>query len=188
MIKWTIKTSSIILISLMVLFNVKAAWAQAITVFDVRKTLPLTPTDDTYQDFYINGGNEVGLKSGLIVTVVRRRALYDAYQSRSPGDLVVPVGRLKIIHSQKGLSVARLHSLFDRAELPMVDYDYIMVGDRLDMATARMPEKRSPAQKSKKQTQRRPSEVKAEVSVLGPLYGPESPKVKAESVAIPVLQ
>lgn len=133
---WQAIRGTLILIALLI--TTRASFAQEITVFDVRKTLPLNKHEPVYQDFYINAGTEAGMKPGIVVTVKRRSTLYDAYQNRSPGDLLVPVGKLQVIHAQKGVSVARLHSLLDREDLPVLEYDYIMVGDRLDMGTAVM--------------------------------------------------
>jgi hypothetical protein len=111
------------------------AWAE-LTIFDVRKNLPMSDTDKVFRDFYINGGSEAGVSRGMIITVQRRMPLYDNYQNRSAGDLDLKVAKIKIIHAQKGLAVARLHSEFDRGTAPLLEDNFIMVGDRLDLATA----------------------------------------------------
>lgn len=107
-----------------------------VTIFDVRKNLPLSDTEKVYRDFYINGGSEAGITKNMIITVQRRLPLYDSYQNRSAGDLDLKVAKVKIIHVQKGLSVARLQSEFDRGTSPLLEDNFIMVGDRLDLATA----------------------------------------------------
>ncbi len=109
-----------------------------ITIFDVRKNLPLSDTDKVYRDFYINAGSEAGLANGMVITVQRKLPLYDNYQNRSAGDLELKVARVKIIHVQKGLAVARLHTEFGRENSPLLEDNFIMLGDRLDLATAVM--------------------------------------------------
>ena len=109
--------------------------AKEAAIFDSRKPVALSKNQETYIDFYINAGLEAGLRRGVLVSVVRSTSLYDAYQNKSPDDLIVPVGQLKIIHAQKGLSVGRIHQVFNRENLPILDYDSIMVGDRLDLST-----------------------------------------------------
>jgi hypothetical protein len=111
------------------------AFAKDIAIFDAKKNIPLSKNEPEYKDFYINAGTEMGLKSGVIVSVTRNVALYDAYQNKSPGDLTVVVGQLHIIHAQKGLSVGRQHLIESREKLPVLDHDFIMVGDRLDIST-----------------------------------------------------
>ena len=112
--------------------------AQALSIFEVRRRLPMTNDEVTEKDFYINGGREKGIKPGMIVTVTRQLALYDSYQNKSPGDLVIPVGELKIVFVQKGVTVAREHSLFARKNLPVLEENFLMVGDQIDLGSARM--------------------------------------------------
>ncbi|MCB0391129.1 MAG: hypothetical protein KDD58_07555 [Bdellovibrionales bacterium] len=111
------------------------AQAKEVAIFDSRKPVTLSKNDPAYIDFYVNAGSEVGIKRGVIITVHRRTSLYDAYQNKSPGDLKVEVGQIKIIHVQKGLSVGRVHKIFSREDRPNLDYESVMVGDRLDLST-----------------------------------------------------
>ena len=115
----------------------KSTYSQAaeIAIFDSRKTVSLTKEEPSYRDYFINAGLEVGIQRGALITVVRSASLYDAYQNKTPGDLVVPVGQIKIIHAQKGLSVGRVYKLYSRENLPLIDFDYIMIGDRIDLTT-----------------------------------------------------
>lgn len=117
--------------------------AEELTIFDVRKTLPMHDEEKVFRDFYVNGGTEQGLRPGMVVTVTRRVTLYDSYQNKSPGDLMVDVARVKIIHVQKGLSVARMHSDFSRSKIPLLEDDFVMVGDKLDLHTAMMDKKKA---------------------------------------------
>jgi hypothetical protein len=111
------------------------AWAD-VTIFDVRKNLPMSDNETVYRDFYLNGGSESGLSVGMVLTVQRRMPLYDSYQNRSAGDLQLKVAKIKIIHVQRGLAVARLHSEFTREGSPLLEDPFIMVGDRLDLESA----------------------------------------------------
>lgn len=111
------------------------AWAD-LTIFDVRKNLPMSDDEKVLRDFYINAGSEAGLATGMVITVQRRMPLYDSYQNRSAGDLDLKVAKIKVIHVQKGLAVARLHSEFTRENAPLLEDPFIMVGDRLDLASA----------------------------------------------------
>ncbi len=120
------------------IFASSMSYAKEIAVFDVRRPLSFENGQDLPKDFYINAGIEVGLKVGMTVGVNRRQTLYDPFQNKSPGDLIIPVGRLKIIHVQDNIAVARLEEISSRQDLPTLDVDAIMVGDRLDMATAKM--------------------------------------------------
>lgn len=124
--------------ALLVLMVLTSSWAAnaELTIFDVRKNLAMSDTDKVYRDFYINGGSESGLSVGMIITVQRRHPLYDSYQNRSAGDLQLKVAKIKIIHVQKGLAVARLYSEFTRENAPILEDNFIMTGDQLDLGSA----------------------------------------------------
>lgn len=120
---------------LLLIFAPTMALAE-LTIFDVRRTLPMSNDEKAYRDFYINGGSEQGLQPGMVIVVQRRQPLYDSYQNRSAGDLDLRVARVKIIHVQRGLAVARLHSEFSRENAPLLEDPFLMVGDRLDIGSA----------------------------------------------------
>jgi len=122
--------------------------ADEITIFDMRKSLSLSNDEKSYRDFYINKGNESGLKVGMVITVTRKVPMYDSYQNRSAGDLLVEVGKIKIIQVQKGLAVAREFESISRENTPMLEDYYLMVGDQLDLGSAHMEKKPKTAQAS----------------------------------------
>jgi hypothetical protein len=110
--------------------------AADLTIFDVRKNIAMSDSDPVYRDFIINGGSDAGLSVGMLLTVQRRLPLYDSYQNRSAGDLQLKVARIKIIYVQKTLAVARLHNEFTREAAPLLEDNFIMVGDHIDLASA----------------------------------------------------
>ena len=110
----------------------------AISIFEVRKRLPLRNGEEAQRDFYLNGGSELGLKEGMILQVTRRATFQDNYDNKTSIDFVIPVGELKIIFTQKGVSVGRLHQIFDRRNLPVLEDNFLMVGDGVDVSSARM--------------------------------------------------
>lgn len=124
--------------ALLLTFLGSSTTAFAVTIFEVRKRLPMKNGEKTHRDFYINGGAESGLKAGMILRVNRQVTLYDSYQNKSPGDLLIPVGELKVISAQKGVSVARLYRIFERNNLPVLEENFLMVGDEVDVGSARM--------------------------------------------------
>jgi hypothetical protein len=112
-----------------------SAFARDITIFDSHRSVALSDQERPPRDYYIGAGSEIGLRPGLIITVQRRSTLYDDYENRSVGDLVVPVGKVRIIQAQSGLSVGRFHSLIRGANAPALEDSMIMVGDFLDLSS-----------------------------------------------------
>jgi hypothetical protein len=140
-----------ILASFALSFGVSIAHAQSNSstpiIFDVRKSLPLEPDEPVYHDFYINAGPEAGFKKGSYVTVVRAIPVQDPLQNTHQATLNVRIGKLEIIHSEKGITVGRLYSELGDDERPTVEFEAIMIGDRIDLASITSD---APAKKKKK--------------------------------------
>ncbi|UOF00990.1 hypothetical protein [Bdellovibrio reynosensis] len=114
----------------------QAASAADITVVDVRRNITLAEDDPVYKDFYINAGPGSGLKKNLVVTAVRKINIRDASGASAVGEILVPVGQLKIIAVYDRVAVAREFTLLSRDELPMLEQTGIMSGDRIDLQGA----------------------------------------------------
>lgn len=119
-------------------------------IFDVRRSLPLEPDEPVYHDFYINAGPEAGLKKGQFVSVIRQVPVHDPIQNKQQATLTVSIGKLQIIHVERGITVARLHSELGDDERPTVEFEAVMVGDRIDLGSLTMT-----APKGKKRSLRR---------------------------------
>ncbi len=121
---------------------------QAPVIFDLRKSLPLEPDEPVYHDFYINAGTEAGFKKGMYVTVYRLVPIHDPLHNRQQGELQIEVAKLRVIHVARNLSVARLHSLLPDEERPALEFEAVMIGDRIDPASATMQAPQPPKKKS----------------------------------------
>jgi len=104
------------------------------SVFDIKKTFALKDKQKTYRDYYINIGTEQGAKSGSIVAVYRRQAVVDYSRNTLHDDLLIPVAHLKIVMAQKSMSVARLESIAPARQIPVVEFNAVMLGDRVELA------------------------------------------------------
>jgi hypothetical protein len=121
---------------LLLIFFPVWAFAADLMIFDVRQNIAMSDKDIVYRDFIINGGTDSGLSAGMILTVQRRLPLYDSYANRSAGDLQLKVAKIKVIYVQKNLAVARLHSEFTRDATPLIEDNFIMIGDHIDLSSA----------------------------------------------------
>ena len=129
-----------------------AASAETLLIFDMRKSLPLESDEVPTREFYVNGGPESGLRPGMFVRVIRSLPVHDPIGNKAQATMTVPVGVLKVIHSERGISVARPHSELGDDERPTLEYEGVMIGDKLDLSSATMDEpkagRRKPARKS----------------------------------------
>lgn len=75
------------------------ARAESASIFDMRKSLPLDPTEIATREFYVNAGPESGLKAGMYVHVVRLVPVHDPIGNKAQATMTVPVGSIRVIHS-----------------------------------------------------------------------------------------
>ena len=106
-------------------------------VIEVRKKVKLHDTERTYADYFIRGGTKLGLSPGVLVSVLRRVPVHDPLQNASVGDFQVKVADIEIIQADEKKSIGRLIEIDRRAARPMLAFDAIMIGDRLDLSTMR---------------------------------------------------
>jgi len=129
------------------------AWAQdSISIFDVRKTLPLEPDEPVYHDYYVNAGSAAGIKKDMFVSVVRRTPIHDPVKNKAQATLSFEIAKVQIIHVEPMMSVARLATQYESNDRPVMEFEAVMIGDALDLKTASMqapkPVKRRSSQRA----------------------------------------
>jgi hypothetical protein len=151
------------MLKFLLLFIFLPIWgAQDVVIFGTAHSISLENGKKEAQDFYINAGSARGVKKGHVINIIRKKPLYDQFTNKTIGDLMVPVGKLKIIHTQSDVSVGRVYEIYDRQDLPILDYSNIMVGDRLDMNSATF----SSGKTSSSSTSESKSEIQQEKKTL----------------------
>jgi hypothetical protein len=121
---------------MLVLLLVSFLHAKEAVVFDVRKTLQMNEAQTVYHDYYISAGKKDGLKNKMVLTVTRKDPFKDTNLSKIEEDLVVDVAELELLHVQTTFSIARMKK---RLSGPVLEFDTVMIGDRIDLGSARMP-------------------------------------------------
>lgn len=122
---------------LFIYFSVLEAIALPVeaVIVEVKKSISLSKKDPVYRHFFINGGTNLGLAKGNLVNVIRRVPVHDPLLNKSIGDLTIKVGELEIIHSEAGISVGRVSFQESPEDRPLLEFEAIMVGDRIDLKT-----------------------------------------------------
>lgn len=121
-----------ILFTLFLTFSLRTL-AEEMTIFEVHRNIPLADNDPIYKDFYIKGNEASGLKKNLVVQVNRKMTLRDASGSQVMGEVVAPVGQLKIIAVYGKIAVAREYKNYSREDLPMLETPWFMIGDSIEL-------------------------------------------------------
>jgi len=119
----------------MIFSTIEVHAAEEAVVIEVRKNVQMSKNDKVYKNYFINGGTLLGLKKGSMVDVLRRVPVHDPLKNTAIGDLHIKVAKLEIIHADPKISVARLVSVESPENRPLLEYEAVMVGDRLDLGT-----------------------------------------------------
>jgi hypothetical protein len=127
------------------IFSPQATSANDLSVIDVRRNIPMSDSDPIYRDYFINAGDGDGMKKNLVVTAMRKISVRDASGSQSYGEILIPVGRLKIIAVYSKIAVAREWESISREESPMLEQTGIMTGDKIDLSGSYIDKKRKSA-------------------------------------------
>lgn len=122
---------ALVLSSLLHSTSVQAA-NLSMTIVDVRRNITLANDEEPYKDFYIAVDSASSLKKNMVVTAVRKLNIRDASGANAVGEIMVPVGQLKIIAIYDKVAVAREFALLSRDELPMLEQIGIMAGDKIE--------------------------------------------------------
>lgn len=122
-------------LNLFLVFAVQA-FGKEVQVIDIRKSLKLSNEEKDFTDYYLNAGNDLGIKPGTVFTLYRRISVIDRLGTNQGRPLSIPVGKIKIIYVAKDLSVARVEILEKNEASPLVDYRGIMLGDLINVNSA----------------------------------------------------
>lgn len=167
--------------------------AADLAVIDVRRNIPMSEVEPVYRDYYINAGEGSGLKKNLVVTALRKVSVRDASGSQSFGEILIPVGKLKIIAVYNKIAVAREWEPISREEAPMLEQTGIMTGDKIDLGGAYIEKRRrpqsaeleTPAQQATPTPTPAPSQATAATPPPGDTTKPATPVKAAEKAEVP---
>ncbi|MEK2689958.1 hypothetical protein [Bdellovibrio sp. GT3] len=153
----------------------------SMTIVDVRRNITLANDEEPYKDFYIAADGSSGLKKNLVVTAVRKLNVRDASGANAVGEILVPVGQLKIIAIYDKVAVAREFTLLSRDDLPMLEQIGIMTGDRIETRGSFIDNSKP---KKKKVAEVAPATPGVTVAIL---QAPTAPPAPEKALAQPVV-
>ena len=102
-------------------------------------------------------------------------------------------GKIKIIHAQKNISVARLQNMLSRENLPLLEDNFIMVGDKLDLGSAESDKKNAEAAPAltpepEPTAATTPAKIEDQAKSYAIDFASKSPEPQVPPVQVPVVQ
>ncbi len=106
------------------------AQADDAIVYQVFRGIDLGESDrQPPKDIFVNMGANKGIKKGTVLDVYRKISSFDNLTQQLVGDHMIPVGRIKVIHSDDKSSIARLDKFVSIDQEPGLLPQAIMIGD-----------------------------------------------------------
>lgn len=114
---------------------VQPAQAADFTVYNVFRPLDLGEgAEPLPKDYYVNMGASDGVRSGMVLEVLRKVATFDLASQKLYKDVTLPVAKLKVIHVESNAAVARLEKLAPPELTPGISNRAVLVGDMVRVA------------------------------------------------------
>ncbi len=107
-----------------------AAIAAEYSVYEVFRAIDLGESDrQPPKEIFINMGALQGLKKGSVLDVYRKISSFDNLTEKLAGEHVIPVGRIKVIHTDEKTAIARVDRYVSLEQEPALLPQSIMIGD-----------------------------------------------------------
>lgn len=106
-----------------------SAHAEDHQVFGVKSDFPMNDGQAIYRDVYVNLGTNQGIKAGSSLDAFRVTTTVDEINQRVGKNISYKIARLKVIHAEGDIAVARVEKMLPPESTPTGSYTNVMVGD-----------------------------------------------------------
>ncbi|MBI4924510.1 MAG: hypothetical protein HY843_01185 [Bdellovibrio sp.] len=106
------------------------ALSEDFVVYNVQKALSFGNVDEVLEkDYFINMGHQNGLRVGSVLDVYRKISSYDVRTEKLYLNVTYHFARLKVIHVENQLAIARLEKFLPPEKTPIFSPPGVMAGD-----------------------------------------------------------
>jgi len=103
-------------------------------VFGIRTDFPMADGQPLYRDVYVNMGTNQGIKTGSSLEAYRVITSVDELNQKTGRNISFKFAKLKVIHAESDLAVARVMQFLPPESTPLGSYTNVMVGDDVEVA------------------------------------------------------
>lgn len=111
-----------------------SALAGQFKVFGIRTDFPMVEGQVSYRDVFVNIGTNQGIKTGSTLDAYRVVTTIDEINQTTGRNISFKIGKLKVIHSEPELAVARVVQMLPPESTPLGSFTNVMVGDEVEVA------------------------------------------------------
>lgn len=123
-----------ILLSLIILsiMGLNSAMARDYIIYSIVQNVPMgTPNEKVVKNFYINMGENHGIKPGSTLDVNRSLSRIDPYDGNKRHYYKVKVGELEVLHVEENAAITSLKNMDDAKKKLLFEYKSFMIGDNV---------------------------------------------------------
>lgn len=102
-------------------------------VFGIRSDFVLNDGAPQYRDVYVNMGTDQGIKVGSVLDAFRTLTTVDEINQRTGKNISFRIAKLKVIHAEGSIAVARVIQVMPPESTPVGTYTNVMVGDQVEV-------------------------------------------------------
>lgn len=110
-----------------------SAMAGEYKVFGIRTDFPMADGQQLFRDVYVNMGTNQGVKEGSALDVFRVVTTVDEINQKTGRNISFKFAKLKVIHAESDLAVARVVQFLPPENSPLASYTNVMVGDEVEV-------------------------------------------------------
>jgi len=103
-------------------------------VFGIRTDFPMVDGQPLFRDVYVSMGTNQGIKTGSTLDAYRVLTTVDEINQRTGKNMSFKIAKLKVIHSEADMAVARVVQMLPPDSTPLGNYTNVMVGDEVEVA------------------------------------------------------
>lgn len=113
-------------------------FARDYIIYSIAQDIPMGDENEKInKNYYLNMGQNQGLKKGTIVDVFRVISRLDPYETKKRYNYKVKIGELKVLHTEQESSIAHLERFNEEKGNDLIYYDIpgFMIGDHINVKT-----------------------------------------------------
>ena len=105
------------------------------SVYEVFRAVDLGESDrPPPKEIFVNMGSNQGVKKGSVLDVYRKVVSFDNLSEKVGGEHMIPVGRIKVIHTDEKTAIARVDRFVSLEQEPSLLPQTVMIGDLVRLA------------------------------------------------------
>jgi hypothetical protein len=105
------------------------------SVYEVYRAIDLGESDrPPPKEIFVNMGSNQGVKKGSVLDVYRKVVSFDILSEKVGGEHMIPVGRIKVIHTDEKTAIARVDRYVSLEQEVSLLPQTVMIGDLVRLA------------------------------------------------------